>query len=123
MINVLAAALNIIPTQSITYKKWLGKTTSDIGLVQNEYAAPITVQGNIQPIDADTIYKLGIAENDDVYVCWLRGNALSISQLQSNDIITGADGVIYNIFKSDKWSSYPAQDWNKILLRRAKNYD
>lgn len=123
MINVLATALNIIPVQTITYKKWIGKTTNSLGIMVNNYDAPVNVAGNIQPADADTVYKLGIANTGDIFMCWLRGNALSIAELQSNDIIIGSDGSVFNIFKSDKWSCYPAQDWNRIFLRRAKDYE
>lgn len=123
MINVLAAALRIIPTQTITYKKWLGHQPNDIGIVVNTYDEPISVPGNIQPAGANTYYKLGIANNNDIFICALRGDALSLAELNSNDIIIGADGMIYNIFKSNRWSQYPQQDWNHILLQRAKNYD
>lgn len=123
MINVLAAALKLIPTQQITYKKWLGLQTNNIGIQVNTYSDPVVVPGSIQPAGADTYYKLGIANTADIYTCALRGDALSVSDMQSNDIIIGADGQVYNIFKSDRWFNYPDQDWNHILLRRAKSYD
>lgn len=122
MLNVLNAALRLLPTQQITYKKFLRTAPNKIGNMVNEYADPITVNGSIQPADVETLYRLGVGNTGDIYVCHLKANTLSISQLQSNDIIIGADGQIYNIFRADKWSMYPGQDWNSILLRRAKTY-
>lgn len=122
MINVLAAALQVIPTQKITYKKWLRNLPNHIGILWPQYADPITVDGSIQPASDDTLYKLGIANTGDIYICYLRGNAVSIADLQSNDVIIGANGEEYNIFRSDKWSGYPGQDWNRIFIRRAKKY-
>ena len=122
MMNVLAAALQVIPTQKITYKKWIGLSPNSIGIMRNTYANPVTVDGSIQPASDDTLYKLGISNTGDIYTCYLRGNAVSIADLQSNDVIIGANGEEYNIFRSDKWSGYPGQDWNRIFIRRKKNY-
>lgn len=122
MINVLSAALKLIPKQNITYKKFLAVSSNELGNQVNVYASPVTVIGSIQPADNDTLYKLGIANTGDYFVCWLHGNALSIAELQSNDVIIGADGQQYNIFNSETWYEYPGQDWNKIIIRRAKNY-
>ena len=122
MINVLARALNIIPKQQVKYKKFKSVAVNTIGNQVNVYEAPITVEGSIQPTDQDTLYKLGIANTGDIYTVFLRGNAVSIAQIQSNDIIVGADGTVYNIFRADIWEYYPNQDWNRVLVKRAKNY-
>lgn len=122
MINVLRAALKLVPKQLITYKKFIRVSANALGNQINEYEAPITVIGSIQPADNDTLYKLGIANTGDYFICYIHGNALSIAQLQSNDVIIGSDGQVYNIFQSEMWYDYPDQDWNKIIIRRAKNY-
>ena len=122
MINVLKRALNIIPKQKVTYKKFLRVSVNTIGNQVNVYDTPVTVEGSIQPTDQDTLYKLGIANTGDIYTVFLRGNAVSIAQIQSNDLIIGANGQVYNIFRADIWEDYPNQDWNRILVKRAKNY-
>lgn len=122
MMNVLKRALRIIPKQFVTYKKFKKVTVNAIGNQVNEYEQPITVEGSIQPTDQDTLYKLGIANTGDIYTVFLRGNAVSIAQIQSNDLIVGSNGQIYNIFRADIWEDYPDQDWNRILVKRAKKY-
>ena len=122
MINVLATALKLIPKQKITYKKFLRVAPNRIGLMVNVYDTPITVDGSIQPASADTLYKLGIANTGDIYVCFLHGDAVSVAEMQSNDLIVNSAGEIFNIFKSDRWYDYPDQNWNRVFLRRAKNY-
>lgn len=122
MINVLSAALKAIPKQKITYKKFLGVSPNRIGLMVNTYGDPITVDGSIQPASADTLYKLGIANTGDIFVCFLHGDAVSVAEMQSNDLIINSAGEKFNIFKSDRWFDYPNQDWNRVFLRRAKNY-
>lgn len=123
MINVLSAALSILPKQRITIRKFVRTAPNNLGLMVNVYAEPITVIGSIQPASADTLYKMGIANTGDIYTCVLHWDALSISELQSNDQILGVDGQVYNIFWSDNWSKYPNQDWNRIFIRRAKTYE
>lgn len=122
MINVLARALRIIPKQQVTYKKFKKVVVNILGCQVNTYEQPVTVEGSIQPTDQDTLYKLGIANTGDIYTVFLRGNAVSIAQIQSNDIIVGANGQVYNIFRADIWEEYPDQDWNRILVKRAKKY-
>lgn len=122
MINVLGAALSILPKQNITYQKFIGVRPNNIGILVNTYADPVTVVGSIQPASDDTLYKLGIANTGDIFTCYLHGNLVSIADVQSNDIVVDAAGNVYNIFRSDKWSTYPGQDWNRIFLRRSKKY-
>ena len=122
MINVLSAALSLVPKQKITYKKFLRVAPNRIGNMVNVYDAPVTVDGSIQPADADTLYKLGIANTGDIFICFLHGDAVSIAEIQSNDLIINASGETFNIFRSDRWYDYPGQDWNRVFLRRAKNY-
>ena len=122
MINVLKRALNIIPKQWVTYKKFKSVSVNAIGNQVNTYENPITVEGSIQPTDQDTLYKLGVANTGDIYTVFLRGNAVSIAQIQSNDLIIGSNGAVYNIFRADTWEDYPDQDWNRILVKRAKHY-
>lgn len=121
MINVLATALKVIPKQKITYKKFKKVEPNSIGMMVNTYYDPVTVDGSIQPASADTLYKLGIANTGDIYTCFLHGDTVSIAEIQSNDLILRGNEV-FNIFKSDRWYDYPGQDWNRIFLRRAKNY-
>ena len=122
MFNVLARALRIIPKQRVTYKKFLRVSVNEIGNQVNVYDTPVTVEGSIQPTDQDTLYKLGIANTGDIYTVYLRGSAVSIAQIQSNDLIIGSNGQVYNIFRSDIWYDYPDQDWNRVLVKRAKRY-
>jgi len=122
MINVLARALKVIPKQKVTYKKFKSVSVNAIGNQVNVYETPITVEGSIQPTDQDTLYKLGIANTGDIYTVFLRGSAVSIAQIQSNDVIVGSNGQVYNIFRADIWMDFPDQDWNRILVKRAKKY-
>ena len=43
MINVLKAALNVIPKQEITYRKYLRQVPSGIGLLKNVYDGDVKV--------------------------------------------------------------------------------
>ena len=122
MMNVLKRALKVIPKQQVTYKKFKKVVVNILGQQVNTYETSVMVEGSIQPTDQDTLYKLGIANTGDIYTVFLRGNAVSIAQIQSNDLIIGADGTVYNIVRADIWEYYPDQDWNRVLVKRAKKY-
>lgn len=123
MFNLLKSALNIIPKQTVYYRKFIKRTPNALGNMVNQYGAKKSTTGSIQPVGRDTLYKLGIADTGDIYVVYLRADVVGQDKLESNDQILDAKGNIYNIFRTDHWFEYPNQDWNKLLVRRVKNYD
>lgn len=123
MFNVLKSALNIIPRQAIYIRKFIGRTPNDIGIMVNTYGERIKVIGSIQHAERSLIYKMGIANTEDVYVAWIHINAVGVSEIASNDQIISSSGEIFNVIDTDVWYDYPVQDWNKVLVRRAKTYD
>lgn len=123
MFNVLKSALNIIPKQVVYYRKFISRQPNEIGNIVNTYGKKIAITGSIQHAERSLLYKMGIANTEDVYTVWLHVNALGVSEIESNDQIIGSDGSVYNVIDADVWYDYPVQDWNKILVRRAKHYD
>ena len=123
MFNVLKSALNIIPKQVIYYRKFMGRKPNNIGNMVNTYGPKIPVIGSIQHAERSLLYKMGIANTEDVFEAWIHTNALGVAELSSADQIISSHGNIYNIIDADVWYEYPEQDWNKILVRRAKKYE
>ena len=123
MFNVLKSALNIIPKQTIYYRKFISRIPNEIGNMVNVYGGKIAVIGSIQHAERSLLYKMGIANTEDVYVCYIHVNALGVAEIASNDQIIDKKGEIYNVIDSDVWYDYPVQDWNKVLVRREKHYD
>lgn len=123
MFNLLKSALNIIPKQTIYYRKFISRKPNELGNMVNTYGEKKAIIGSIQHAERSLLYKMGIANTEDVYTVWLHTNAQGISEIESNDQIIGHDGSIYNVIDTDVWAEYPYQDWNKILVRRQKNYD
>ncbi|MBQ2174076.1 MAG: hypothetical protein II453_03035 [Alphaproteobacteria bacterium] len=123
MFNLLKSALNIIPKQTVYYRKFISRKPNTLGNMVNKYGAKKTTVGSIQPIGKDTLYKLGIADTGDLYVIYLHGNIVGANKIASNDQIIDAKGNYYNVIRTDVWFDYPNQDWNKIIVRRVKNYD
>lgn len=123
MFNLLKNALKLIPKQAVYYRKFQTRNVNALGNMVNTYGNKQQTTGSIQPAGANLLYKLGIADTGDLYVVYLRANALGINKLASNDQILDNKGNIYNIIKTDIWFDYPMQDWNKLLVRRVKDYD
>lgn len=123
MFNLLKKALNIIPKQTIKYRKFVSRTPNTLGNMVNTYGNVKTTTGSIQPVSASLLYKLGIADTGDLYVVYLHDNVVGTNKMASNDQIIDASGNYYNIIRTDIWYDYPDQDWNKLLVRRVKNYE
>lgn len=122
MFNVLRAALRVVPNQTVTYRKFKSRTPNAVGNLVNTYGEEIKASGSIQPAGANLLYKLGIANTEDLFVVYIRANVLSQAEIQSNDQIIDSHGNQYNVVRADIWFGYPNQDWNKLLVRRVKNY-
>ena len=50
--NILATALTLIAASQITYLQFVSRTTNAIGMLVPTYAAPVTINGSIQPVRA-----------------------------------------------------------------------
>lgn len=123
MFNLLKAALRVIPKQTVYYRKFISRSPNTLGNMVNTYGDKKATTGSIQPVGKDTLYKLGIADTGDLYVVYLHGNVVGANKIESNDQIVDSKGTAYNIIRTDVWFDYPMQDWNKLLVRRVKNYD
>lgn len=122
MPNVLSNALKILPSQDITYKKFTNNIVNEVGNQVPQYAEPIIAKGSLQPAGASLLWKLGLADIPDLWVCYIRANVISESDASSGDLIIDSNGRVFNIFRTDNWFQYPNQDWNKLLIQRKKNY-
>lgn len=123
MFNLLKSALKIIPKQQVSYRNFISRSPNALGNMVNTYSEYKTVEGSIQPAGVTLLYKLGIADTGDLYTVYLRADVSGIDKLKSNDQIKDSQGNVYNIIRTDVWFDYPNQDWNKLLVRRVKNYD
>ena len=123
MFNLLKSALKIIPKQQVSYRNFISRSPNALGNMVNTYSEYKTVEGSIQPAGVTLLYKLGIADTGDLYTVYLRADVCGIDKLKSNDQIKDSQGNVYNIIRTDVWFDYPNQDWNKLLVRRVKNYD
>ena len=76
----------------------------------------------IQLFSTHYLVNQATANTGDIYTCFLHGDAVSIAEMQSNDLIINSAGEVFNVFRSDRWYDYPGQDWNRVFIRRAKKY-
>ena len=58
--NLLNQALSVIPKQTFIYYKFKAVTINAMGVKQNEYEQPVTMQGSVQAISQDMYEKLGL---------------------------------------------------------------
>ena len=123
MFNVLKSALKIIPKQKVYYRKFIKRAPNSLGDYVNTYGKKQEANGSIQPAGANLLYRLGIANTEDLYVVYIHADTVGVNRLDSNDQILDNKGNVYNIIRADVWYDYPIQDWNKLLVRRVKDYD
>lgn len=58
--NVLNMALGAIGTTTVTWKSYKGRSKNGMGQFISSYADPTPIVGSWQPVDARTIYNLGL---------------------------------------------------------------
>jgi hypothetical protein len=58
--NLLSVALSVISSQSVQYFKFNGRTTNAIGLFDDTYDAPVTLQGSWQFVPRNLYMQNGL---------------------------------------------------------------
>ena len=117
--NLLNTALSVIPPVSFSYSRWIGKTTSEIGLEVPQYADPVEVEGHCQPTTNSMYASLGLDLEKNYKSFWIPSNVVSIDEQTNPDKITFG-GSNWIVIKTVDWFSYDG--WTEVIAVKEKDY-
>lgn len=112
-INLLNIALGAIASQSLQWYRFAGNTTNELGQDIPSYAAPVTIIGSFQPVDARTIEQLGLDVTKQ-YRNLYTSNPLEMVRREASPDYAVFGGRRYEVQGEADW--YAQDGWKGILF-------
>lgn len=110
--NLLNMALGVIGAQGVEWRRYTGMVTTPSGVEQPTWAAPVTIAGSIQPVDAKTLQQLGLDWTQNYVTFYASAEFREIERDQSSDRISYA-GRTYQIAGKTAW--FHQDGWDAII--------
>lgn len=110
--NLLALALGVLGQQVVEWRRYIGKVTSPAGVQVPTWAAPVTIAGSLQPVDANTLQQLGLDWTRNYVALFASAEFLEIERDQSSDRVTYA-GRTYQVVGKTAW--FHQDGWEKVI--------
>ena len=119
--DVLGLALSVIPAVPVVYRKRLGSTENEMGIIVPQYAAGVTIaKAHVQGIRNSTVEQLGLQTGRNYRLVHLAADALTVAgKPEGGDKVEfyGLSWVIVHV------SPHYAEDgWNKLVVCEEKDY-
>lgn len=110
--NLLALALGVIGNQQVQWLKYAGTTVTPAGIQRPTWDAPVTINGSIQPVDANTLQQLGLDWTRNYVSFFAPAEFEEIERDQSSDRIAYA-GRTYQVVGKTAW--FYQDGWDKVI--------
>lgn len=115
MNNLLNIALQVIPKQSILWKKFVSTGEDDRGRSCAHYAEPVALQASVQPVTARDYQAYGLDLNRKYFTIWASAGMESVARNASPDRFTYAGMELEAVDNTD-WLAH--NGWRSILCVR-----
>ena len=114
--NLLKKAMQIIPTEKITYKKFISNSTNDLGQKVPTYQDFVNIKASVQSVSIDSMKKLELDFAKTYKMVYSLTNLNTISKNSASDLIV-YNSENYQVVKKDSdWMTY--NGWNGVLVVR-----
>ena len=100
--NLLDMALGTIGTQTVTYKKFLSRTTNEIGLDEDTYDVLVDIEGSFQPVPKNIIANLGLDISQHHFNFYVSKDILELDKFKVADVIVDGKTVEPDSYKIQK---------------------
>ena len=110
--NLLMQALSLISAQSFQYIAFQSRLTNSIGYDVNTYAAPITIQGSIQPVPRSLYDQYGLQIQKNYIWVYTPNAVVDIDRDRSSDKVIFNSNT-YQILSDTLW--YPLDGWTAAI--------
>lgn len=114
-LNVAHIARNIITFVPMIVYKSLSRTTSNRGLDQNIFAAPVLLVASAQPLTTELAEKLGMEWKPEGFTFIAEADLKSVSRNLTGDLIFFRERY-YNITRTSPWHSLDG--WTRAVAFR-----
>lgn len=112
-LNLLGIALTAIGSQALEWHAFAGNMENDLGQDVPTYAAPVTIYGSFQPIDARTVEQMGFDVTKQYRNFYTANNLQTVKRETSPDYAVFM-GRKYEVAGDADW--YAQDGWKGILF-------
>ena len=109
--NLLTDAFELICTEPFDYYRFTGIETNAAGIDVRAYAAPVTVQGSVQPVDRSEYDDMGLDWTKRYIQVWTDQNVDDLYRERAGDQI-GRHGFRWEIQSENDW--HEIDGWNSF---------
>lgn len=116
--NLLNRALRLVKAQPVQYRRFVGRTTNEIGLDVSEYADPVQIMGSVQAVPRSTYETLGLDFQKQYVTLYTVTEVLDLRRDISGDMIDFG-GRAYQLVSSTDWQAMDG--WQSVLCVEVPN--
>lgn len=116
MMNILDAAMRLIPGGTIHYMKFTGCTVNEMGVDVPTYAKNIAV-GHIQPVPSKMYPRYGLTLGKEYKLLHIKAHVIGVDQQTSGDIVKWNNRT-YTVTNVSDWFAYDG--WTRLILTSEK---
>ncbi len=103
--NLLNRALRLLPAQTISYYKDLGRANNEIGVYETNYALPVDIKGSLQAVPLNSYQTLGLDFGKKYVIFYTRTDLITIERNVSGDIF---------VWNNEWYQCQSSTDWHKL---------
>ena len=111
--NALNMGLSYVQKQTVQYYQYDSRTENIVYQDVTTYAAPISIQGSLQPVTRTMKYQYGLNLQNDYYTFYAPKKILDVARDISGDQIV-ALGRRFQVESANDW--YAIDGWVGVLL-------
>lgn len=113
--NLLKIASSVIPTQTVTWKKFMGKQIKPGGIYEDTYSEPVEIRGSFQATDDRDVKEMGLDTSKRYRTLYTSHDISDVKRGSSPDKIS-FNGENYEVVGITDWF---AQDgWRGVVCVR-----
>lgn len=116
--NILEVALSALGYQTVTYLRFLSRSTNSIGIIEPVYDSPVEIMGSFQAVPKNLYEQFGLDFQKKYVTFYSSYELLDIQRDVSSDQIVYA-GKRYQVESSNDW--YAQYNWTGVLCVEIDN--
>jgi hypothetical protein len=110
--NLLAIALGAIASQTITWEKFLSRSTNEAGNDVSVYDDPVPIKGSFQTVNRDSYQKLGLDFKENYSILYAVTPLTDLERDSSGDRFQW-NGKYWQAKSNNDWQGQDG--WNGLL--------
>lgn len=118
--NLLGMALRHIQPQTLQLRAFVSRTENTAGDTVATFAAPVDIQGSMQPVDKKLYQELGLNLSKNYSTLWVFGTVQPTARDRDGDLVM-FDGKTWQCESDRNWSG--VGEYRRVLCVEVPTYE